>query len=214
MLVRHAESKCSRDGRELLCGWHDVPLSDAGRMQVEQLRRHLAQYTPTAAVYSSPLKRALETAAAAKQSDADSFRELRSLSEIHCGVVEGLPLEDVESKFSDLWTQNLAQVDEAFRWPGGETYSSFRRRVIRTLRAIATQHCGSQVLVFTHAGVISQLLGWINGASAAQWASFRPGNASITRVVAEGDNWTVESFDDRRHLTSAFNCASSHPHDE
>jgi broad specificity phosphatase PhoE len=57
-----------------------------------------------------------------------------------------------------------------------------------------------QVILFTHAGVINQLLGWMAGQNAARWENFRPSYASITSVTWEGSSWRLESFDDHSHL--------------
>jgi broad specificity phosphatase PhoE len=127
---------------------------------------------------------------------------MRSLREIHCGAVEGTPLAQVERTYPELWSRNLSQIDDEFRWPGGETYAAFRRRVIRAMRVIAGTHAGGQVLIFTHAGCVNQLLGWMHGQSAARWENFRPGNASLTRVSVSADRWMLDSFDERTHLTS------------
>jgi broad specificity phosphatase PhoE len=178
-----------------------VPLSAAGSAQVDQLRRYFA-HRSVAAAYSSPLRRSVQTASAAPGGVAGNVRLLRSLREIYCGSVEGWPVDAVQTQFPDLWRRNLEQADEAFRWPGGETYSEFRRRVVRVMRAIALRHAGSSVVVFTHAGVISQMLGWMHNNSAARWASFRPGNASITTIVEGGGTWLLERFNDQDHLIS------------
>jgi broad specificity phosphatase PhoE len=142
----------------------------------------------------------VETAAAAPAVLLPRLRKLRSLEEIHCGAVEGLPLERVQAEYADLWARNLLQEDDDFCWPGGESYAALRRRVLRAVRAIARLHRGERVVVVTHAGVISQILGWIHGRNAARWEEFRPGNASITQVISDGSSWVVESFNDRSHL--------------
>jgi alpha-ribazole phosphatase/probable phosphoglycerate mutase len=89
------------------------------------------------------------------------------------------------------------QTDDGFRWPGGESYACFRRRVLRVVHAIARRHVNEQVVLVTHAGVVNQILGWMHGQNAARWENFRPGNASITTIIREGSSWHLESFDDR-----------------
>ena len=200
VLVRHADVDCSASGSPLLCGWHDAPLSSAGYKQLELLRYRLALEPRFAALYSSPLQRASETASAAPGYLLPSLRLLDSLREIHCGVVEGLTLERVKADFADCWQHNLLQNDDGFRWPGGETYRRFRMRVVRAIGAIARLHPGNSVLIVTHAGVVNQILGTIAGQSAARWENFRPGNASVTEVWWGSGCGEVESFDDRAHL--------------
>jgi broad specificity phosphatase PhoE len=197
LLVRHADIDCSSNGLALLCGSHDAPLSSKGRLQLEALRRKLAAEQGIDALYSSPLRRAVETARAAPPELFSSIRLVSSLAEIHCGSVEGLPLEDVRQNYPEYWRRNEAQADENFCWPGGETYRRFRRRVLRAVRTLARMHAGKKILIVTHAGVVNQVLGKIAGQSAAKWENFRPGNASITELSWHGDTGEVLRFDDR-----------------
>jgi broad specificity phosphatase PhoE len=175
-------------------------LNAKGRAEVELLRRRLLGEQGLAALYSSPLRRALDTAQAAPAPLPEQLRAVKSLAEIHCGAVEGMPLHQVRRNFPDYWSRNEAQDDEAFRWPGGEMYAFFRRRVLRAIRAIARKHPGQRVLIVTHAGVVNQILGSIAGQSAARWENFRPGNTAVTEVSWAGDSGQLIAFDDRSHL--------------
>jgi broad specificity phosphatase PhoE len=166
---------------------------------VELLRERLAELR-FAALYSSPLRRALDTALAAPANLISSLRVLKSLAEIHCGAVEGLPIENIQRSLPDEWRRNQGQTDEFFSWPGGETYARFRRRVLRVVQRIAILHPGEDVVIVTHAGVVNQILGTLAGQSAARWENFRPGNTAITRVDWKCDSGKVICFDDRAHL--------------
>jgi broad specificity phosphatase PhoE len=202
-LVRHAAIECGRNGSNLLCGLYDAPVSAAGRAQIDHLRRRL-EPEGFAAGYSSPLRRAVETAAAAPASLQGRVRLLQSLAEIHCGAFEGLPLDRLRAEHPDLWRSNESQSDEDFRWPGGESYRRFRRRVLRMIRAIAARHAGGRVLIFTHAGVVNQILGSVAGQSAARWSTFRPANTALTGVLWSGNAGEVIRFDDRSHLSPEY----------
>jgi alpha-ribazole phosphatase/probable phosphoglycerate mutase len=59
------------------------------------------------------------------------------------------------------------------------------------------------VLVVTHAGVISQILGALRGVRPARWEPLRPGNASLTSVTWQGDGGELLRFDDREHLSAS-----------
>jgi alpha-ribazole phosphatase/probable phosphoglycerate mutase len=54
--------------------------------------------------------------------------------------------------------------------------------------------------VVTHAGVISQLLGFLQGIRAAAWEPFRPDNASLTKLEWHGESGALLSFNQRFHL--------------
>jgi broad specificity phosphatase PhoE len=120
ILVRHAHADCTRNGQALLCGRYDSALSPLGCQQVSALRHRLRNEHGISAVYTSPLRRAMGTAAATPNQFQP--RVLSSLAEIDCGCIDGLPLNRVEAEYSDLWRRNCAQDDPSFRWPGGESY--------------------------------------------------------------------------------------------
>jgi broad specificity phosphatase PhoE len=106
-----------------------------------------------------------------------------ALREIHCGALEGMPIAAVQRTHADLWQRNVAQNDDEFTWPGGESYRGFRTRVTDAMARIATAHAGQRVAVVTHAGVISQVLGTLRGRPAAQWQHDRPEPLSATEVI-------------------------------
>ncbi len=204
VFIRHAQMDCRLGSVPLLCGSHDVCLSTRGLEQVKRLREKLRLEPPASALYSSPLRRAAETAAAAPPQLFRRMRLLNSLAEIHCGVVEGRPINEIQQRFPSYWTRNEAQDDDSFRWPGGESYSRFRRRILRAVRAIASRHPEERVLIFTHAGVITQVLGFLNGQRAARWEHPRPHNCSLTEVLwDDGSFLGVERYNDCEFLRDA-----------
>jgi broad specificity phosphatase PhoE len=116
-----------------------------------------------------------------------------------CGDADGMSIAEVQRRYPVLWRENQSQRHEEFRWPGGETYSLFRRRSLEAVWSLAADHPGERVVV-AHAGVIGQVLGAIHGLSAARWDAYRPGNASLTEVEWLGATGRLLHFDDREHL--------------
>lgn len=201
--MRHAHTECAKGGQPVLCGRYDSPLSHAGWAEVDALRHRLEGEPPAVAVYASPLRRAFETASATPDHVRMHLRRLNSLAEMYCGRLDGFPLTQVMTDYADLWRRNCAQDDATFRWPGGESYEQLRRRVLRAARCIGSRHLGERVLLFTHAGVINQMMGAIAGQSAARWENYRPANASITELQFDGARFEVVRFDDQTHLQAA-----------
>jgi broad specificity phosphatase PhoE len=178
-------------------GWTDLPLTRRGCIQASTLATRLAHEPPPEAVYSSPLQRAVSTAVILAQRLSDKRVTLEpGVREIGCGSVDGLPIGWVQERFPLAWTTNLQQADPDFRWPGGESYREFRRRVVEAFRRIARTNPDRRVLIVTHAGVISQLIGWSRGDSAARWEAFRPRNASVTELRWHPQGPELVRFDD------------------
>lgn len=197
--MRHAHTAANQlEDEPPMSGWFDQPLSEQGERELDILRRHFAHAAEAPVVYTSDLLRAWRTAEAISM--GRPVVSLRSLREISCGLVEGWPVENVKRDFPALWNRNEAQNDPSFAWPGGETYAHFRRRVIRSISALARRHKGDAILAVTHAGVISQIWGHARGLSPARWSEGRPENASLTIVEWTGGEPRIAVFDQRDHL--------------
>jgi broad specificity phosphatase PhoE len=151
-------------------------------------------------VYSSPLRRAYDTATAVADSGLAPVRICPALQEIDCGVLDGLPIDEVQRRFPDVWAADLSEADDRFRWPGGESYREFRCRCLRAIRAIARAHQDANVAVVTHAGVVTQIVGALQGISPARWAWSRPATTALTEIVWERGTGSVVTFDDHSHL--------------
>lgn len=193
VLVRHGHIE--RHGA--MCGQTDVPLTPLGERQAAALgKRHLRAEV----VYASPLRRARETA----RWLTEDVRCEPGLQEICCGRLEGAQLAAIQREYPDLWAAHEAQDDDDFRWPGGESYRELRERCVRLHAAIAARHAGQRVVIVTHAGVITQVIGHLTGTPPARWSRFRVGNTSITELDWAGERGSIQSFDVRDHLEPAL----------
>jgi len=129
----------------MLCGQVGVPLTLQGRRQAQGFGKALSQLSYVDALYSGTLRRATETANPIARQLGLEVRKWPSLRKFSCGVLDGLPLPDVKRSDPELWNANLAQNDDEFCWPGGESYRGFRDRVLRAVQRIARAHrstCG------------------------------------------------------------------------
>jgi alpha-ribazole phosphatase len=154
LLVRHAATDASFAGR---ChGRLDVGLSPEGTRQADALAAALAD-VPLAAVYSSPLARAVETAAPlAAARGLETVRDER-LCELDFGELEGLSYEEISTTHPELfraWMESPTSV----RFPGGEGYADLRARVLPAFAELRERHDGEAVAVVAHGGVVRVVL--------------------------------------------------------
>ena len=177
-LVRHGESTWNSERR--LQGALDAPLSPRGRAQATALAAGLGD-TRFDALYTSPLLRAWDTAAACAARLGLQPVALAELREIGLGEWEGLTLDTVEARDGAHYRRWLeAPVDHPA--PGGEPMSMMAARVRAALDGLCTAHPDGRVLVVSHGGVISSALcDWLGRPLNSIW-SFRLANTSITRV--------------------------------
>jgi broad specificity phosphatase PhoE len=164
VLVRHAETEESGRGR--CYGRLDVPLSPGGRGQAEELAAALAGLG-LAAVYASPLVRALETARPIAAAQGLEPVVVEALRELHFGEVEGLRYDEIAAERPELfraWMDDPAGV----RFPGGESLADLRGRVLPAVAGIRARHERDAVAVVAHGGVIrvvlAEALGLADGA--------------------------------------------------
>ena len=171
-----------------------------GRLELKRLRFRFRRSTPFDAIYSSPLRRAAETAMVLTQAGLGPLHTFPALQEIDCGCLDGMSLDYVQRSYPELWQANQRQADGEFRWPGGESYREFRSRCLAAVRRLAQKHPCGRIAVVTHGGVISQIVGYLVGTSPAEWERNRVGNTAVTEIDWERSGGRIVRFDDQAHL--------------
>jgi len=153
LLLRHAETDWNRERRYQ--GWRDIPLSPTGRAQAESAGRLLAA-SPLAAVWSSPLARARETAALIAAPHTLAVHEADAFKEMGFGDWEGLTRDEVRKRFPDAH-RAWAETPHEAAWPGAETLGVVRARALAGLEALREAHQGQTVCLVSH-GITSRIL--------------------------------------------------------
>ncbi|HEX5584150.1 histidine phosphatase family protein [Gaiella sp.] len=150
LLARHGETEWNRLGRWQ--GHADPPLNELGRRQAAVLAEQLAG-DGVAAIYSSDLRRASETARIVADRLGLDVTERPELREMDVGSWSGLTIDEVRARFPeayDRWRAGELGHD-------GETREELGLRVVPAVEAIAAAHAGRDVLLVTHGGVIRAL---------------------------------------------------------
>lgn len=154
LLARHGETDWTKPYRYQ--GHHDLPLNETGRRQAQALAARLEEES-LAAVYSSDLKRAFETARTVASRHEVAVIPTADLRELHFGIYEGLSPDEVESLHADSYRDWLTNPVTASP-PGGETLTQMMGRVQRFLQRVQASHQGEQVLLVGHGGSLRALL--------------------------------------------------------
>jgi broad specificity phosphatase PhoE len=154
LLIRHAQTDQMMVGR--CCGALDVDLSPQGVRHAEVIAATLST-VPIAAIYTSPLRRAMASA----QPLADLLhRELLvedDLREMDFGECEGATFSEIEARFPDLYREWMTSPSTV-TFPGGESFAVVQQRSWALVTALRSRHPHELVAVFTHAGVVRSLL--------------------------------------------------------
>lgn len=181
LLARHGETDWNREGR--FQGWADPPLNGTGLAQAVDLSVSLMA-EELAAVYSSPLRRAFETAEAIAASRGLEPVLVEALREVDVGAWSGLTRAEIERRFPEQYARWL---DYGEGWDDGESYDAMAARVVRALLQLAKAHDGGRLLAVTHGGPIRAASAFAAGTSYAEARRLEPvvGNALVVEFAVE-----------------------------
>jgi broad specificity phosphatase PhoE len=181
LLARHGETDWNREGR--FQGHADPPLNELGRTQAVALGVELSG-VELAAIYSSPLRRALETAELIGAPRGVEPIAVEALREIDVGSWQGLTRAEIEACFPEQFTRWL-DYDQG--WEDGERYDELGRRVVAALLELAAAHDGERILVVTHGGPIRAAFAFAAGSTHAEARRLGPriGNAFLAGFAVE-----------------------------
>lgn len=154
LLLRHGQTELSVQRR--YSGRGNPELTALGREQAANAARYLASRGGIAAVISSPLGRAKETAAAAADALGVPLTVDDDLIETDFGKWEGLTFSEASERDPQLHAQWLS--DTSVTPPEGESFDTVHHRVRRARNRIIAEYGGATVLVVSHVTPIKTLL--------------------------------------------------------
>jgi broad specificity phosphatase PhoE/ribonuclease HI len=193
LLLRHGQTELSTQRR--YSGRGNPALTDVGRHQAEAAAQYLAQRGGIAAVITSPLQRAYDTAAKAAKALGLDVTVDDDLIETDFGAWEGLTFGEAAERDPELHRTWLR--DTSITPPDGESFDSVLDRVQRVRNRVTAEHAGETVLVVSHVTPIKTLLRLALDAgpgilyrlhldlASLSIAEFYPDGASSVRLVNE-----------------------------
>jgi len=205
LLVRHAESQGNAERR--LQGRREFPLTERGVEQAQALASRLAT-TPVAAIYASPLQRAMQTADVVARKRGLSVMVETRVQEYDFGeTLSGLTWQEIRETKPEV-VEALSHDNSDFpRYPGEEGRGAFSERVREALGEIAAKHGQDEsALVVTHAGPIVVFLMEALGRKYSRPIPFTIDNASLTKIEVNGNTvpgqpeMVVTGINDTCHL--------------
>ncbi|HEX9672264.1 MAG TPA: histidine phosphatase family protein [Burkholderiales bacterium] len=200
IVIRHGETAWNREKR--MQGTTDTPLSDVGREQARALGRRLAGHA-FAALYTSDLARAWDTARAISEHTGREAVADPRLQERRFGIFEGLTAEEIVARYPEEHAR-FASRDPDYAVPGGESARSFTERCIGCLAEIAGCHPGGEVVVVTHGLVLDSLYRAAHGLDHGARRPVPLINASLN-IFGYGYGrgaWRLELWGDISHLAA------------
>jgi len=195
ILIRHGDTGLPYRGRYI--GSTDVPLSPAGNRQASMLAAPLRKVAVRKCL-ASPSRRVCETAQAALAGSGLAPELDQNLREIDFGAWEGKTFAEIcnsEPERVNAW----AAYRPDFAFPGGEGIAAFAARVREVGERIAADPAEA-IAVFTHGGVIRELICHYLALASRHYIDFDVKPASITTLMLSGGRGTLMGLNDLCHI--------------
>jgi broad specificity phosphatase PhoE len=196
MLVRHGETDWNVS--EVFRGRADVELNETGIMQARRLGEYLSG-AKIGAVYSSPLKRAAETAGAIAGHQAVEVNIVRGLIDFDYGKWQGLSHQEVKVRYKELyeaWLNRPGQI----RMPAGESLDDVRERVMGVVSDIMKRYGEGRLVLVSHRVVSKVLICALLGLDNSHFWNIRLDACGITTFSHEGGKFILTGHNDTSFL--------------
>lgn len=155
-VVRHGKPEFP-NGEKCCIGWTDLPLSEEGRRQMEEMAKTL-ETEGIERIYTSPLKRCMESAQIISGGRIP-IEAAEELKEIGMGAWEGLPFSVIRERYPQAYEERGKDI--AYFCPqGGESFTLCQKRVVQAFRRIRRETRGN-VILMAHAGVNRALISYL-----------------------------------------------------
>ncbi len=154
LLLRHGQTELSVQRR--YSGHGDPELTPLGRAQAAGAAARLARVPGIAAVLTSPLRRARQTAEAVAAATGAPLAVRERLIETDFGTWEGLTFPEARARDPQVHAEWLGSEEVAP--PGGESFAAVGRRVAAELADLLREYPGATLVLVTHVTPIKMLL--------------------------------------------------------
>jgi broad specificity phosphatase PhoE len=190
-LVRHGQTEWNRELR--FRGRVDIQLNENGHKQASAITDTLKDKGINA-IYTSPLRRSIETARPAAVVFQIEPTIVQGLIDINYGEWEGLAYDEVRQRYADLYLQWEKRPD-LVAFPMGESLDDVRKRAFSAFTEIVEKNRGKSILIIPHRVINKVLLCALLGLS----------NASFWRIRQDTGCINVIEYSDRRFVLITMN---------
>jgi len=198
-LIRHGQTEWNRVER--FRGRADVPLNETGLEQAEATGVRVAAKWKPAAIYSSPLSRAVKTAEAIAKHFDLPVQVHPNLADIDYGDWQGLSPDEVRARWADT-LDNWYNAPHLANIPNGETLADLRERAMKTVSELAARHADETIVLLGHTVINRIILLGVLGLSNDRFWHIKQDTCSINVFETDKDDYTLVSLNDTCHLDS------------
>ncbi|MCQ1529946.1 histidine phosphatase family protein [Lutispora saccharofermentans] len=195
-IIRHGEAK--KDSVFNFEGYPDADLTEVGLKQAQLTGKHIST-VPFDAIYSSDLKRAMQTSDIISSYQQGLKVEIdKQIREINMGVFHTSSEEQIRKDYPEFYNEFLKK-DTDFRYPEGESGEEVLRRTLNFLESVKHKKFNN-ICVVCHGGVIRSVISHFIGLPQHKRFNLYPFNCGISLLRYDGDNFKVISINEISHL--------------
>ena len=154
LLIRHGETEWNKLGK--FQGCIDIELSTNGINQAGKLRSKINGEFDL--IYSSPLKRAYETAKIIARDTDKEVKVLEDIREINFGEWEGLTIKEISEKYPEIFKVWITDKIEAPFVGGDVSIKNAVNRALKCIMEIIEKNKGKKIIIVAHGGIIKASL--------------------------------------------------------
>jgi len=180
-------------------GRADLALTAEGAWQAEATAQRIKRSWQPAAVYSSPMRRCLSTAAAIGRPFGVIPIALAGLNDIDYGQWQGLTPDDARTRWADELAMWYRKPDRA-AIPNGETLQGVLTRAAEALGEVIERHPADTVVMVGHDSVNRVLLLHVLGLPLSRYWRIRQHPCAINEIDYDGGSFTIGSINQTDHL--------------
>lgn len=178
LLVRHGTTPTT--GKILPGRARGLRLAESGKEQARRVAERVAELGTIAAIYSSPLERARETASPIARALGKPVRIERGLLECDFGDWTGQSLRRLMK--NPEWA-TVQRAPSMFRFPHGESFVEMQTRMVDAIDRIRRRHAGKTVVCVSHADPIKALVAHATGTPLDLFQRLVISTCSVTAIL-------------------------------
>ncbi len=195
ILARHGETSWNRERRNQ--GQNPTELNAQGIRQAQKVAQALRLF-PVRALYSSPLRRAMQTSEIIGQTLSLSVIPEEGLMEMDLGQLDGLTNIEMQRCYPDI-TDRWRRDPSSVQMPGGESLKDVQKRAWQTLESIRRRRPNGHAAAVSHNFVIGVIILRVLGLPLSGFQRIRVELGSLTTLEHDGDQWRIVSLNETLH---------------
>lgn len=183
-------------------GRADVPLSQHGAQQAQEVAQAIAARGRPSALYTSPLARCTATAAAIAAATGVAAAVVDGLIDIDYGQWQGLTEDEARTRWP-LESESWLRAPQYARPPGGESLQDVLARVAAALRELLRRHADQTLVIVAHDAVNRVILLHALDMPLSRYRSFAQDNCALSEIDFADGAFSILRVNDTGHLEAA-----------